>query len=76
MSNMPAVTGRQMVKALERAGFRVVRICGSHHIMHHVSDRSRRTIVPVHGSEDLKRGTFKKILSDVSMSEQALHDLL
>jgi predicted RNA binding protein YcfA (HicA-like mRNA interferase family) len=46
MPPVPAVRGSQVVSALEKAGFVVARINGSHHIMRHPD--GRRTTVPVH----------------------------
>jgi predicted RNA binding protein YcfA (HicA-like mRNA interferase family) len=54
-----------MVRFLERQGFVLVRVRGSHHVLQrgnaHVS-------VPVHGSDTLKTGTLRKILRDVELS--------
>jgi predicted RNA binding protein YcfA (HicA-like mRNA interferase family) len=35
MPPVPAIRGSQVVRALEKAGFVVGRVNGSHHIMHH-----------------------------------------
>lgn len=50
-----------MVKALEKAGFELARISGSHHIMKR-RDPTRTVSVPVHGSRNLDTGTVKGIL--------------
>jgi hypothetical protein len=42
------------VNALEKAGFVVGRINGSHHIMRHPD--GRRTTVPVHAGRDIRPG--------------------
>ena len=39
MAEIPAVPGAKVVKALERAGFRVVRVNGSHHVLRHPDGR-------------------------------------
>jgi len=36
---VPAVPGIKVVKAVERAGFEVTRISGSHHVMRHPDGR-------------------------------------
>jgi hypothetical protein len=33
MSKLPSLTGNEVIKALEKAGFEVARIKGSHHIV-------------------------------------------
>ncbi|MGI8782471.1 MAG: type II toxin-antitoxin system HicA family toxin [Acidobacteriota bacterium] len=54
-----------MVGFLERQGFAVVRIRGSHHFLER---GKQRTSVPVHGNRSLKIGTLRAILRDVEMS--------
>lgn len=54
-----------MVRFLERQGFAVIRIRGSHHFL---DDGRHRTCVPVHGSEPLKIGTLSSILRDIEIS--------
>lgn len=45
MSQLPSVTGREVIAVLGKVGFEVARVRGSHHILIH-SD-GRRTVVPV-----------------------------
>jgi len=59
---LPVVTGRQVVRALERAGFVTDRVVGSHHVMAHPGEPKRTVSVPVHGNRDLKRGTLRSII--------------
>jgi predicted RNA binding protein YcfA (HicA-like mRNA interferase family) len=68
VSKLPMLTGRDVVRALEKAGFSVVRIKGSHHFMRHAIDPTRQTVVPAHGSEDLGRPLLRKIIKDVGMT--------
>jgi predicted RNA binding protein YcfA (HicA-like mRNA interferase family) len=49
MSIFPSLTGSRFIKALERVGFAVIRVKGSHHFLRH--DDGRCTVVPVHGNE-------------------------
>jgi predicted RNA binding protein YcfA (HicA-like mRNA interferase family) len=44
---------------LERQGFKLARVAGSHHIMRHPDGRG--TTVPVHGSRDVAKGTLRGI---------------
>ena len=64
---LPALTAREAVRALERAGFVVVRQSGSHCRLIHSSDPSRKITVPVH-SGDLKRGTLRAIISQSGLT--------
>ena len=52
------MNGKQVIKSLERAGFRVLRTNGSHHVL---GNSERKVTVPIHGSRDLKIGTLKSI---------------
>ena len=73
---LPTVSGRQFLRALERAGFEVIRIKGSHHFVRHRNDRSRQSVIPVHGTEDLGRALMRKILADLGLTPDELMNLL
>ncbi|WP_370651762.1 type II toxin-antitoxin system HicA family toxin [Frankia sp. Cj3] len=63
-----------MVKALERAGFIVTRVSGSHHVMRHPDGRT--VIIPVHAGKDVPKGTLRNILSIIGMTADELRKLL
>jgi predicted RNA binding protein YcfA (HicA-like mRNA interferase family) len=63
-----------VVRALERAGFKVARVTGSHHVMRHPDGRG--TTVPVHPGRDVAKGTLRGILADVGMTIADLQKLL
>jgi predicted RNA binding protein YcfA (HicA-like mRNA interferase family) len=46
---LPALTGKQIVEILKKAGFEEVRQKGSHVFLRHPD--GRRTVVPVHAGE-------------------------
>jgi predicted RNA binding protein YcfA (HicA-like mRNA interferase family) len=71
---LPSVTGSRAVRALERAGFVVVRVSGSHHRLVHPDGRA--TTVPVHGNKDLRAGTVRNILKQAGLSAEELSALL
>jgi predicted RNA binding protein YcfA (HicA-like mRNA interferase family) len=74
LTSFSAVTGKELVAALRKVGFSVVRTKGSHHFIRHSDGRS--TVVPVHSGETLGPGILASILRDVKLSRQELHDLL
>lgn len=74
MPPVPAVRGDLVVRALERAGFKIARVAGSHHVMRHPDGRG--TTVPVHPGRDVAKGTLRGILGDVGLSVDELHQLL
>jgi predicted RNA binding protein YcfA (HicA-like mRNA interferase family) len=74
MPPVPSVRGDRVVRALEKAGFKVARITGSHHIMRHPDGRG--TTVPVHPGRDIAKGTLCGILADAGMTVADLQQLL
>jgi predicted RNA binding protein YcfA (HicA-like mRNA interferase family) len=74
MPPVPAVSGTELVKALERAGFVVTRVKGSHHRLKHPDGRS--TTVPVHGGRDVPKGTLRSVLQDAALTVEDLRELL
>jgi predicted RNA binding protein YcfA (HicA-like mRNA interferase family) len=73
---LPNASGREVVRALQKAGFVIWRIRGSHHILVHARDRSRRATVPVHGNATLKPGTLRSILKQAKLTADELRALL
>ncbi|MDE0445811.1 MAG: type II toxin-antitoxin system HicA family toxin [Spirochaetaceae bacterium] len=74
MSRLPAPTGRQLIAALKRLGFEVVRTKGSHSFLRHADGRA--TVVPVHAGETIGRGLIAKILRDTELSADQLRNVL
>jgi len=58
--------GAEVVKALEKDGFTLVRVKGSHHIMK--GPEGRFTGVPVHPGRDIPPGTLRRIIRDAGLS--------
>ena len=65
---LPAISGKAAVDVLQRNGFRVVRINGSHHVMRRPGVAGAKVIVPVHGSHDLPPGTLRSIIKQAGLS--------
>lgn len=74
MSKLPALTGSQVISALQKTGFMVARIKGSHHILIHTD--GRRTVVPVHAGETIGIGLLSQILRDCQLTREQFRDLL
>jgi predicted RNA binding protein YcfA (HicA-like mRNA interferase family) len=62
VTRLPRITGREVVAALRKAGFEVVRIKGSHHFLRHPDGRT--TVVLVHAGETIGPGLMAAILRD------------
>ncbi|HSW92898.1 MAG TPA: type II toxin-antitoxin system HicA family toxin [Gammaproteobacteria bacterium] len=52
------MTGKEIIKMLEKQGWQVLRVNGSHHRM---GKDSMRTTVPVHGKRDIGKGLIAAI---------------
>lgn len=66
----PRFTGAALVRVLEQAGFVVLRVRGSHHVLRHADGRT--TVVPVHRGEVIGPGLFAKILRDAGLTADDL----
>lgn len=64
-----------MVAALERAGFVVTHIRGSHYYLRR-SDTPGLVVVPVHGNRDLPLGTLRAVLRQAGLTAEELQRLL
>jgi predicted RNA binding protein YcfA (HicA-like mRNA interferase family) len=74
VSTYSAVTGKALILALQKIGFEVLRIKGSHHFLRHPDGRT--TVVPVHSDETLGPGLLSKILRDTEQTRDELEELL
>ena len=72
MAKLPRPTGKDILRFLDRQGFTVVRIRGSHHVLQR---GDVQTSVPVHGNRNLKIGTLRKILRDIDMTPDEFEQL-
>ena len=70
MSRSPRLTGAELIAALAKVGFAVVRVRGSHHFLRHQD--GRRTVVPVHSGETIGPGLVQKILRDCQIAVEEL----
>jgi predicted RNA binding protein YcfA (HicA-like mRNA interferase family) len=73
MSRVPRITGADLIAALAKDGFRVVRVKGSHHFLRH--EDGRITVVPVHSGETIGPGLLHKILRDCQLTAEQLAEL-
>jgi len=71
MPSLPVISGIDLIKALERCGFKRVRQKGSHVTMR---KRDKKTVVPLH--RELARGTINSILKQTGISRVELLKLL
>lgn len=69
---LPAIKPETLIRALERGGFEVHRISGSHYIL---KKGGLRVTVPYHG-KDLKPGTLASIVGQSGLTVEEFLDLL
>ena len=74
MSQLPSLTGQEMIQVLKKQGFNVARIKGSHQILIHPD--GRRTVVPVHAGETIGSGLVLQILRDCQITKPEFKELL
>ena len=73
MSKLPRVSGRECVRALEKAGFFVRRQEGSHIILRR-SEPFAQLVVPDHN--ELDRGTLRAIIRQSGLTVESFISLL
>lgn len=66
-SSVPRIPGVTVVKTFEKAGFELVRIKGSHHILKKEGHKYIINI-PVHGKECVKIGLLRSQIADAGMT--------
>lgn len=70
-SGLPALKPRDLIRALERMGFQLLRKSkGSHWQFEHPD--GRRTTVPMHTGRDIGPGLLRKILRDIEVDPDEL----
>ena len=68
---MKTISGKELCKLLEKKGWKLARINGSHHIYTNQGTIFRIS-VPVHKNKDLKMGLLKSIMKIAGIKETEL----
>ena len=71
----PAVTGKDVLRALQRVGWNVFHIRGSHHRLRH-NETGRKVTLPIHAGKTLRRGTLAVVLEKTGLSVEQFRKLL
>ena len=74
MPPLPILQARQIIAALEKVGFAIVRQKGSHIRLRHPDGRV--VTVPDHRGQDIGRGLLRKILRDADLTRDEFVALL
>ena len=73
MNRLLPISGRKMCKILEKVGFEKIHQVGSHARYTHPD--GRKTVVPLHGNEELGIGLVKEILKQAMISRESYEKL-
>jgi predicted RNA binding protein YcfA (HicA-like mRNA interferase family) len=68
---MKSVSGREFARLIERRGWRLLRINGSHHVYGREGSIVRLT-VPIHGNTALKSGLLHHLMKLANIREDEL----
>ncbi len=68
------LSAKEVIRVLEKIGFRQIRQKGSHIFMEHPDGRT--TLIPFHAGEDLGKGLVRKIIRDTKLTKDEFLELL
>ena len=68
---MRSISGKQLCKIVERRGWHLNRITGSHHIYEN-SENNQILSIPVHRNQDLKIGMLRALMKIAELAEDDL----
>ncbi len=75
MAKLPLISAKELIKILEKIGFKIIRQKGSHIFLRH--NNGKTTVIPDHPGEKLDRGLLNKILKkDIQISREDFEKLL
>jgi len=74
MPKTPSLTSKEIIKILERNGFKLVRTKGSHKIFRN-DETKKMTVIPFH-RKDLPKGTLLEILKQAGIDKKEIQSLL
>ena len=73
MTKLVPISGKKLCKILEKLGFEKIYGKGSH-VRYRHSD-GRRTVVPVHGNEEIGVSLLREILRQIKLNREDYEDL-
>ncbi|MDT5159387.1 MAG: hypothetical protein QOC99_877 [Acidobacteriota bacterium] len=74
MSELPGVSGREVVKALRKVGYEQDRQRGSHIVLRQMFEPYRRVVVPDH--KEVAKGTLRAIIKQVGLTVDEFKKLI
>lgn len=74
MPKLPVVTGKEAVRAFEKAGYVFDHQSGSHIILRHFEPPHRRLSIPNH--KEIAKGTLRKLITEAGLTVERFVQLL
>lgn len=74
LTRLNPISGKKLLKVLEKLGFIIKRHRGSHVFLKHPDGRT--TIIPLHPGEDISSGLLRKILKDIGIDREEFFKLI
>ena len=68
---MKQVSGQDLARAVQRKGWSLARVHGSHHIFT-MPGRRERIVIPVHGNRPLKTGLLRSLMKIADLTEEEI----
>ncbi|AUC62408.1 toxin-antitoxin system toxin component [Cyanobacterium sp. HL-69] len=66
---MKSISGKKLAKILEKKGWRLVRVKGSHY---RYQKDNQSISIPIHGNQDLKIGLLKTVMKQANLTDSDL----
>lgn len=74
MPKLPVVKASKLYKTLQKLGFSKYHQTGAHIQLKHPD--GRRTTIPYHPTQEIRRGTLKSIIDDLDMTVEEFTEAL
>ena len=71
MNRLPSISAKKLLKLLTNNGFYIKRQSGSHMMLRHTTDHTKRVTLPLH-NKDLKRKTLLSVLKQAGLDKNIL----
>ena len=68
---MKQVSGKDLARTVQKKGWSLARIHGSHHIFT-MPGRRERLVIPIHGNRPLKIGLLRSLMRTAELTEDDL----
>jgi len=72
MPKLPILSGKEVIKALSKLGFKHIRTKGSHAILNKQDDEKGKITIPVPLHPELAKGTLRSIIKQANINLEGL----